>query len=424
MKKARTSQRKKTSRMPAVVPGADALRSNPFHKVFENANDIVALTDRKGVYLYVSLSMKAHLGYSPRELVGTRGILRIHPDDQKAAHEFLKKLLKKIDGEPIVAEMRAGHKDGTWRWFEVSSNNLLREPSVRAIFSSFHDITERKKNDERYSAFISQSTEGIWRYELPKPVSTKWPAKRQVEYFLKYGRVAECNDAFARMYGYKNAAEVINAGLVRFINPKDPEHVKLLYAFVASGYRLTDVEVREFDQDGNVKYFLLNLVGVVEGTEGRRAWGTKLDITARKHYENMLKASEERFRNLADQAPVMIWMAGTNNLTYWFNKTWLDYTGRTLGQEIGNGWGEDIHQDDFERFVDVYKRSFEERKAFRIEYRLRRYDGEYHWVIATGTPLFSPDGAFEGFIGTCLDINEIRIIERRRMNSSVSRRMN
>ena len=112
-----------------------------------------------------------------------------------------------------------------------------------------------------------------------------------------------------------------------------------------------------------------------------------------------LRESEERFRLIANAAPVMIWMSGTDKLCTYVNKPWLDFTGRSMDSELGGGWAEGIHPEDLQRCLDTFTQSFDRREEFRMEYRLRRYDGEYRWVLDHGVPRFDQDGPFVGFIG-------------------------
>jgi PAS domain S-box-containing protein len=124
-----------------------------------------------------------------------------------------------------------------------------------------------------------------------------------------------------------------------------------------------------------------------------------------------LRESEVRFRNVADTAPVLIWMSGTNKEGVFFNKSWLEFTGRTVDQELGEGWLQGIHAADLAHCLDVFGTAFENREPFTIEFRLRRKDGEYRWLLDTGTPRFDAAGAFVGYIGSCLDITERRQAE-------------
>src|SRR6516162_8514223 len=119
---------------------------------------------------------------------------------------------------------------------------------------------------------------------------------------------------------------------------------------------------------------------------------------------------DARFCEVMDAAPVMIWVSGKDKGCVWFNKPWLIFSGRRMDQEIGNGWSEGVHHDDFDRCLKVYTTHFDARKDFRMQYRLRRHDGAYRW-IDTGMPRFAGDGAFLGYIGSCIDIHEHRELQ-------------
>jgi len=151
----------------------------------------------------------------------------------------------------------------------------------------------------------------------------------------------------------------------------------------------------------------------VEETKGIRLLGVSMDVTAQKQAQDALRESEARFRNMANTAPVMIWMSGTDKLCTFFNKGWLDFTGRRLEQELGNGWAEGVHREDIDRCFEVYVNSFDARRPFTMEYRLRRSDGEYRWVLDSGTARFAPDGTFLGYIGSCIDISERKQAQER-----------
>ena len=129
---------------------------------------------------------------------------------------------------------------------------------------------------------------------------------------------------------------------------------------------------------------------------------------ARKRIEDGLQESQQRFQTMADTAPVMIWMSGTDKLRTFFNRQWLEFTGRSLDQELGNGWSKSVHLDDVEQCLRTYVSSFDARRSFTTEFRLRRANGEYGWVFDTGVPRFTPAGEFSGFIGSCMDITDRR----------------
>src|SRR5215471_8803719 len=117
---------------------------------------------------------------------------------------------------------------------------------------------------------------------------------------------------------------------------------------------------------------------------------------------------DARFCEVMDAAPVMIWVSGRDKLCVWFNRPWLTFTGRSMAQELGNGWAEGVHREDFDRCLKIYIDHFDARKEFRMQYRLRRHDGAYHWIDDTGIPRYARDGTFLGYIGSCADIHEHR----------------
>ncbi len=119
-----------------------------------------------------------------------------------------------------------------------------------------------------------------------------------------------------------------------------------------------------------------------------------------------MEESEERFRNVADNAPVLIWMADTDRLCYYFNKAWLRFSGKSMDEEAGNGWADGVHPDDYDRCLKIYVEAFDKREEFYMEYRLRRHDGVFRWISDNGVPRFTLDGSFEGYIGACMDIHD------------------
>lgn len=148
----------------------------------------------------------------------------------------------------------------------------------------------------------------------------------------------------------------------------------------------------------------LNIVREDEVGELISGFNRLLDTLSQR--QAALAESEERFRSLANAAPTLIWVAGTDRLCNWFNHTWLEYTGRSMEQEYGNGWAQGVHSDDLDRCLEIYLSHFDAQKPFQMEYRLRGHDGEYRWFIDVGRPRYDEQGQFVGYIGMLTDISE------------------
>lgn len=134
----------------------------------------------------------------------------------------------------------------------------------------------------------------------------------------------------------------------------------------------------------------------------------KEEIRRREIAELRQEESDSRFRDMTDNLPTLIWMAGTDKLCSYFNRAWLDFTGRSLEQELGNGWAQGVHPDDMQRCLATYEAAFEARRPFEMKYRLRHASGEYRWIVDAGTPRMGSDGHFRGYFGHCLDITEMQ----------------
>jgi PAS domain S-box-containing protein len=198
---------------------------------------------------------------------------------------------------------------------------------------------------------------------------------------------------------------VIGRSVYELIAPEDRERFREFNERICRG------------EKGSLEFDLIGLKGARRHMETQAAplrqndrttaqLAVTRDITERKHAERALRESEQRFRVITEASPVMVWMSGTDRLCYYFNKGWLDFVGRTLEQEIGNGWAENVHPDDFNRCLEIYVSSFDARRPFEMEYRLRHHSGQYRWILDCGVPRYAPDGTFEGYVGGCLDIHD------------------
>jgi PAS domain S-box-containing protein len=221
------------------------------------------------------------------------------------------------------------------------------------------------------------------------------------------GLFLAANGAFCRFIGYTE--EELLGKTVRSITHLDdwPKFSRKLEEALTDGSSFQGVEKRCLHKSGKVLHGECN-ASLIRDANGKDLYfvAEVLDITDRKRANQNLLESEQRFRLVANSAPVLIWMAGTDKLCTFFNKSWLDFTGRTVEHEMGEGWAKGVHPAELERCLATYSGAFDARVDFEMEYRLRRHDGKYRWMVDYGVPRFESDGTFCGYIGSCVDITD------------------
>ena len=247
-----------------------------------------------------------------------------------------------------------------------------------------------RESEARINLATNAANLGLWIWNIPGDelwVTEKW----------------------RELFGFADSEPVTFDRLLQIVHPGDREHMKQVVQHMFERGGEYESEYRVIRPDGSTRWILGH--GSVELDElGKAAFarGVSRDVTKRKIAEEELRESEARFRTVADAAPVLIWMSGVDKLCDFFNKPWLEFTGRTMEQELGNGWAEGVHPADLQRCLQTYTAAFEAREPFVMQYRLRRHDGEYRWIKDDGVPRFDAQGDFSGYIGSCVDITELR----------------
>ena len=269
--------------------------------------------------------------------------------------------------------------------FELSYDILRAAQTARQLHTS---ETALRESNTQMSLAVSAANLGLWVWNIP----------RDEIWITQEGK---------RLFGFPESEPVEHEGFIKAVHEEDRPAMEALIrtSFVKGGDY--ENEYRIVRPGGEVRW--MAGYGRVElDAQGQPAFmrGVTRDITKRKLAEEALRESEARFRIVADVAPVMIWMSGPKKEGIFFNKGWLEFTGRTVDQELGEGWLKGVHAEDLEHCLDVCGTAFSKQEPFTVEYRLRRKDGEYRWLLDTGAPRFDIDRTFLGYIGSCIDIGD------------------
>jgi PAS domain S-box-containing protein len=265
---------------------------------------------------------------------------------------------------------------------------------------TFIDITERRQIEDRLRA-----SESLYRAVGESIDYGVWVCEPD-------GRNVYASDSFLKLIGITQE-QCSGFGWGDALHPDDAERTIAAWKRCVETGGPWDIEHRFRDTEGNWHPILARGVAV-RGDDGEIiCWaGINLDISRRKRAEDELRASEELFRLVADAAPVLIWMSGIDKRYTWLNKRWVDFTGRSTDEELGFGWADSVHPEDRARCLEIYHSSFERRERFSCEYRLKRRDGEYRWMLDHGEPLHDANGGFKGYIGSCIDNHDYKRAEQ------------
>lgn len=199
---------------------------------------------------------------------------------------------------------------------------------------------------------------------------------------------------------------LIQTSFVGFIQKEQKESFQ---KFLSDTLNSSDTKKLEFnikDRGGNYTYSLITARSFIEDQSGKKIISLVLiDLTFHKMQSELIKESQSRFENIANSAPVMIWIADVDGLFSFVNEVWSDFTGRSKGDELGLNWLKNVHPDDSIKLLDAYKHSFDAKESFVHEFRLMRKDKQYRWIMIVGTPRINSNNNFLGLIGTCTDIS-------------------
>jgi PAS domain S-box-containing protein len=273
---------------------------------------------------------------------------------------------------------------------------------------SKNKIDQASQGEERYRAFFAQSSEGIWRIELEKPIPTNLPVDEQIELAYRYGTLAECNDAMARQYGYDSAEALVGASLGDLLIKDDPDNVEFLRAFIVNGYRLNDAESHERDAEGNDRYFLNNFIGIVEDGFLKRAWGSQRDITGTKT-EELDRARLAAIVESSDDAIISFDLDG--NVTSW-NVAASRIYGYTEPEALGQSMSLLIPEDRVDEETAILENIRAGKKVEHFETRRKTKSGQIIDVSLSVSPINDGRGKLIGISKITRDITGRKATER------------
>lgn len=397
-----------------------------FRLIAENASDGLLVFSADHQVQYASPAYAAELGFSDAGAVDAATIReRMHPDDRERV----------VGGVLEAIASRAPNLRYTYRARHVDGHHIWREDYAQFVYDEAgrhvrsyvlcRNVTRTKLTEE---ALARSQAELAAIYDHAPVMMCLVNAQRNVVYanraFSDFTGIAQSSLAGGPACGAFGCihAEDDPKGCGHGPDCRDCGFRLALVDTFATGEEHRNVECRAtwMRDDRYSDFDILASTALIQHGGEPRVLLCLHDITERKRAERALRESEERFRTLADTVPVLVWMSGPDKGCNYFNKVWLDFTGRSLEQETGDGWVQGVHPDDLARCIHVYEHSFEARRPFEMAYRLRRHDGEYRWVHDAGVPRFDSKCGFLGYVGGCIDFTDhMRAKEALRANQQL-----
>lgn len=350
---------------------------------------LIASVDGDERFRFVNAGYEQQFGLSRDQIVGL-SVKDLLKEDYPTVQPFIRRVL---NGERISFETTFLEERGEQTLLSTYVPDRSPEGLVGGFYVLVTNITERKRtecalreSEERFRHLFEQASDGIVTADMN-------------------GHYLDVNSRACQMLGYTRE-ELFGLRVPDLLDPQDYPRLRAIKTELIQGHRHSG-EWKLRRKDGSTIS-----VEISAKLQPDRRWHAIVrDITERKRADAGLRESEAYFRMLADATPVLVWKAGTDRLCSWLNRSWLEYTGRLLDDELGTGRTDSIHPEDRAEFIRVYNTHFSRQEPFELEYRLRRQDGTYGWILDRGVPLLSATGVFSGYLGAALDITDRKLAE-------------
>ena len=367
---------------PAVTVIRQLMEDAPVAFAFLNTEFRYEVVNRKLAEMN-GVPAASHIGHTVDEIV---------PEVAAAARRVFDRVMTTGQALLDVEFKGTRHWSASWYPIHTAEGRLLGVGALIADVTPYKQaLEELRRNEQRLH--LAQSAAGVasWEWDL-----------QTNELF--------CSPEYGPLYGLPPITQAPRYDRwLQLLHPEDRERIDGQLSRVLAGLGEYLSEFRVVWPDGSI-HWLMGKGRVSRDSEGKptRVFGVNMDITQRKQAEQAVRESEERFRSMADAASLMIVAAGKDGRANFFNKGWLLFTGRSMEQQLGDGWIEDVHPEDRDRTLAQIASSFEKHLYCQAEYRLRRADGEYRWILCNGGPRFDADGTFTGYVGSAFDITEYK----------------
>ncbi len=367
-----------------------------------------------GVFRFVNPRLADLFGYAREDLIGKSVFDLVAPESRDTVRENIR---RRVSGETeaLQYEFVGLRKNGDRFHVEVYGNRTLYQGRP-AVHGTLLDISWRyiaeddlRKSEERYRTFLQQSSEGIYRLELDRPIPVQAPVEEQLRLLYRHASVAEANHVMAALEGRSDEQELVGMRLEEFL-PCRSENDQYLRDWIKAGYRLIDYETVYCDPSGRCRHFLNSPLGIVEDGRLIRVWGTRREITRAKEAEEALRQSEERFRGLFENALTANFISSPDGTILACNDSFARLFGCRNVEEALRMRAEDVYPNahDRKRFLESLR---EKRELEQYETVYIRRDGRPVFVVENDVGVFDAAGHLVQIQGSLLDITDKRQIE-------------
>jgi PAS domain S-box-containing protein len=370
-------------------------RAALFEALVERDADGLLALDAGLLVTYASAGVEQLLGYPTEELIGRSALEFVPPEGTDDALRQISLAMQQpgvhIHGQAVVL-----HAEGSLRQIEGSIVNLLGEPPINAIILGFRDSTDRHQQERdladrerRFRELAEEAPVMIWMEDADRKLI--WENRTTLDFT---GRTWE------EEQGY---------GWMESVHPDDRDLVRREYVETTAAQRGFTLDLRMRRHDGTYRHIRQiaiprwNPDGSLSGFIG-----VDVDVTELRERSDRIEEAELRYRRLAETVPVIVWMDDARHRMTYQNPAADRFYGRTLTEETSTTWYEGIHPEDRDRVMDSYRENSARPVPFQHMYRLRRADGQYRWFIEIGVPRYSDDGAFIGFTGVDVDVDDLK----------------